>query len=119
MGDGPIFPKTSAPHSLMTTYQISLISARSISLEDSTVAEENSNKSRSLRAVNPPNSLCRKYGKLVARLVQSIVCLDSVSTYIINLALQLAGLLSSTVPLNDSIPKPLLAENILKNLLLL
>jgi len=30
------------------------------------VVEENSNSSRSLRAINPPNSLCRKYGKLVA-----------------------------------------------------
>ncbi len=32
MGDGPIFLKTSAPHSLMTTYHKNLLSARSISL---------------------------------------------------------------------------------------
>ncbi len=33
MGDGPIFLNTSAPHSLMTTYRINLLSARSISLD--------------------------------------------------------------------------------------
>jgi hypothetical protein len=31
MGDGQIFLKTSAPHSLRTTYQMNLLSARSIS----------------------------------------------------------------------------------------
>jgi hypothetical protein len=40
------------------------------------VADENSNLSRSLRAINPPNSLCRKYGKLVAR-SYSVYCLHS------------------------------------------
>jgi hypothetical protein len=39
MGDGPIFLKTSAPLSLMTTYRMSLILAGSISL-DSTWEED-------------------------------------------------------------------------------
>ncbi len=40
MGDRPmIFLKTSAPHSLMTTFQINLLSARSLSL-DSTFKEK-------------------------------------------------------------------------------
>jgi hypothetical protein len=33
MGDGPIFLKTSAPPSLMTTYRMNLLSARSILLD--------------------------------------------------------------------------------------
>jgi hypothetical protein len=33
MGDGPIKKKTSTPHSLMTTYRMNLISAKSISLD--------------------------------------------------------------------------------------
>jgi hypothetical protein len=33
MGDGPIVVKTSAPHSLMTTYPMNLLSARSITLD--------------------------------------------------------------------------------------
>jgi hypothetical protein len=33
MGDGRIVLKTSAPHSLMTTYRIKLLSARSVSLD--------------------------------------------------------------------------------------
>ncbi len=39
MGDGPLFLKTSTPHSLMTTYRINLLSARSLSL-DSTFKEK-------------------------------------------------------------------------------
>jgi hypothetical protein len=32
----------------------------------------------SLRAVNPPNLLCKEYGKLVALILQSIACLTRV-----------------------------------------
>ncbi len=32
----------------------------------------------SLRAVNPPNLLCKEYGKLVARILQYIACYDRV-----------------------------------------
>jgi hypothetical protein len=36
----------------------------------------------SLRAVNPPNLLCKEYGKSVARILQSITWLACVSTLI-------------------------------------